>query len=117
MCEKEFKRSKALEFLEDLRLSFSNYFPKSIIEKAITFSLQDSFQNTLKEKIDYYENINKEALNYHIKDRDSQLDMSITSGMPIEKIKLIVKKPNESIIFKTKDSFYDKQVSHKLSYL
>ena len=66
MTEKNFERASAFVFLDDIRETFKRIFSKNEIKTAAAYSLQSTFEATLKSQMTHY-NSNKEDIDNVLK--------------------------------------------------
>jgi hypothetical protein len=112
MClgEKQFPQETAFAFLEDLRKMFLDSFTPKELENAIAYSLNTSFKDKIKGRMDYYNrNINQgdsiTQLKKGVMDmKNDVLDASDVLSARGEKINLIVKKADS--LRQESSSFY-----------
>jgi uncharacterized coiled-coil DUF342 family protein len=98
LCDKTFPSETALAFLEELRATFSDSYSPKELENALAYSLNTSFKDKIKGKMEYYnkhtdvgDSITK--LKKGIEDmKNSIVDASDVLSQRGEKINLIVKK-------------------------
>jgi hypothetical protein len=110
LCDKQFPQETAFAFLEDLRKMFFDTFTPQQIENAIAYSLNTSFKEKIKGRMDYYNRntnvgdsvsqLKKGVINM----KDDVLDASDVLSQRGEKINLIVKKADS--LRQESNSFY-----------
>jgi hypothetical protein len=98
LCDKNFPRETALAFLEELRKMFSDSFSPKEVENAIAYSLNTSFKDKIKGKMEYFNRhidvgdsisqLKKGVMDF----KDDVLNASDVLSQRGEKINLIVKK-------------------------
>jgi uncharacterized coiled-coil DUF342 family protein len=110
LCDKTYPSETALVFLEDIRKTFSDMFSPKELDNAMAYSLNTSFKDRIKGKMDYY-NRNIDAsdsiteLRKGIEDmKNSIVDASDVLSQRGEKINLIVKKADS--LRQESSSFY-----------
>jgi hypothetical protein len=95
MCENKYSRSSAFKFLEDLKETFFKTFTQREIDIAISYCLNSSFKETIKEKMNFYnktEYISENDNNYDkitIKDCNT----SDFDSLKASQVNLVVNKP------------------------
>jgi len=110
MCENKYPRSSAFKFLEDLKEIFFKTFSKREIDLAISYCLNSSFKETIKEKMNIYNQsqyISENDNNYDkitIKDCNTSDFKSVKASQ----INLVVNKPG---INELKNNVRDKRNS------
>jgi hypothetical protein len=117
LCDKQFPQDTAFAFLEDLRKMFLDTFSPKELENAIAYSLNTSFKDKIKGRMDYYNrNLgvgdSMTQLKKGVMDmKNDVLDASDVLSVRGEKINLIVKKADS--LRQESSSFY-KSVSKRL---
>ena len=98
LCDKAFPVETAFGYLDDLRKNFTESFSPKDLENAIAYSLNSTFRDKLKGRMDYYNrNVNVGDSMTQLKKgvidmKNDVLDASDVLTQRGEKINLIVKK-------------------------
>ena len=109
MCEIKYPSKSAFLFLEEIRTLFHITFSKVEIENAYSYSLNATFREVLKEKMEYY---NKHPATSDYKTIGSEIPLHSSSEVLSQKIDLVVQKPEKLEADFHKFSLLSQNVSH-----